>query len=847
MAITQNSTQRKTLNRPLYVQLLFTALAFISMVSLGYVFMRSTVHSHLVQNTETLIFFEKARIEADLLEHVLPTDIIAESARNIILNGGGTERLRSYINKTSEYLRFSEKHSACFYGISGYFETLTDVPVLITNDGMAPLPGEGYDPTERSWYRAALAASKGKIAQTLSQVDAVTKESVLTYSLCIFDDEGRRIGVVALHIAVSPIGKEVVETALSSGGFGMLLSEDLVILAHPNQDFVGRSLRDPIIPFSIFSDDLEKGTDVFEDHLTNYKNETSVAFSKKLSNGWRLGFVTPTKPYYESITNMALILSALGAVFALALILVLIRVDAARVKSDTESRRKSAFLANMSHEIRTPMNAIIGMTAIGKSAPTTERKDYCFTKIQVASNHLLGVINDILDISKIEANKFEISLVEFDFEKMLQKASNAISFRVEERRQKFSVHIDLALPKTLIGDDQRLAQVVTNLLGNAVKFTPEQGSISLAARCMGVENGVYTVQISVSDTGIGISGEQQAKLFKPFEQAESGMTRKYGGTGLGLAISKSVVEMMGGKIWVQSEPGKGSTFSFTIPARRGAEKKQDTLSDSVNWDNVRIMAVDDDPDVLAYFTEIAQKIGISCDTAISGEEALALVNRNGNFNIYFVDWKMPDMDGIQLTRELKARHTENSMVIMISAIEWIAIADEAKKAGVDKFLSKPLFPSSIVDIINECLGAGNRKAKEAQIDIAGLFTGRHILLAEDVEINREVIQALLGPSQLEIDCAENGQEAVNMFRKSPEKYDMIFMDVQMPVMDGYEATRRIRALDIPKAKTIPIVAMTANVFREDIERSLESGMNSHVGKPLDLNEVIEELQTYLAK
>jgi CheY-like chemotaxis protein len=303
--------------------------------------------------------------------------------------------------------------------------------------------------------------------------------------------------------------------------------------------------------------------------------------------------------------------------------------------------------------------------------------------------------------------------------------------------------------------------------------------------------------------------------------------------------------MMGGRIWVQSDSGKGSTFAFTIKLERGAEKKQELLSSDINWNNVHIMAVDDDPDILLYFIEIAQRFGVYCDTAISGETALALVEKNGDYHIYFVDWKMPGMDGIQLTYRLKSRESENSVVIMISAAEWTTVADEAKKAGVDKFLSKPLFPSSIADIINECLSLDRRQMEEAQTEIEGVFSGRRILLAEDVEINREIVQALLEPSKLEIDCAENGREAVRMFSEAPEKYDMIFMDVQMPEMDGYEATRRIRAMNTQKAKTIPIVAMTANVFREDVERCIEAGMNSHVGKPLDFNEVMKRLRTFL--
>ncbi len=514
-------------------------------------------------------------------------------------------------------------------------------------------------------------------------------------------------------------------------------------------------------------------------------------------------------------------------------------------KATEASKAKGEFLSNMSHEMRTPLNAITGMTAIGKKAKEPERKDYAFSKIQDASTHLLGVINDVLDMSKIEANMLELSPIEFNFEKMLQKIVAVLNFRIDERGQKFTVRIDGAIPKMLIADDQRLSQVVTNLLSNAIKFTPENGAITLNALYVGEKDGVCTVQISVRDTGIGISAEQQEHLFRSFQQAESSTTRKYGGTGLGLAICKSIVEMMGGKIWIDSEIGKGSTFTFTVEARRGATKeKQGLLSPKVNWSNIRIMAVDDDADTLTYFSDITTGLGVPCDTALSGKEALRLVNKNGDYHIYFVDWKMPEMDGIQLVRELKARASEPSVVIMNSAADWSTVEDEAKKVGVDKFLTKPLFPSTVADIINECVGVVEPQKEEAQADITGIFAGRRILLVEDVEINREILMALLEPTQLQIDCAENGAQAVQMFRDAPDKYNLIFMDIQMPEMDGYDATRNIRAMDVPAAKSIPIIAMTANVFKEDIERCSEAGMNSHIGKPVDIADVLVKLNTY---
>jgi len=358
------------------------------------------------------------------------------------------------------------------------------------------------------------------------------------------------------------------------------------------------------------------------------------------------------------------------------------------------------------------MNAIIGMTQIGKKSRDIEKKDYAFEKIEAASNHMLGVINDVLDMSKIEAGKFELSETEFEFEKMLQKAVNFSDFIIKEKQLKFSLFVDSDIPKFLIGDDQRLTQVITNLLSNAVKFTPNNGMIWLKAQILNDDNGVCTLKIEVKDTGIGISPEQQSRLFSSFEQAEKSISRKFGGTGLGLSICRRIVDLMNGKIWVESELGKGSVFTFTVRLLRGDE--------------------------------------------INGE-----------------------LSGIGEMEQIYS------------------------------------------------------------------FKGRRILLAEDVEINREIVLSLLEPTELEIDCAVNGVEALKMFSDAPDKYDMIFMDMQMPQMDGLEATRKIRKLGFQKAAEIPIVAMTANVFKEDIDKCLDAGMNDHVGKPLDYNEVIDVLMRFL--
>ena len=387
-------------------------------------------------------------------------------------------------------------------------------------------------------------------------------------------------------------------------------------------------------------------------------------------------------------------------------------------QADSASTAKGLFLANMSHEIRTPLNAIIGMTSIGQAADDIKSKDYSLSKIENASNHLLGVVNDILDISKIESGKFELTSVTFSFEKMLNKIINFITFRTDEKNQKLKVSIDDNIPKIMKGDDQRLAQVITNLLGNATKFTPEGGSISVDAKLIEEENGLFTIQVSVADTGIGLSPEQQSRLFVSFQQADNDTTRKFGGTGLGLTISKSIVEMMNGRIWVESELGEGSRFIFTVQLNY-SDKKDDS-------------------------SEVSKQ-----------------------------------------------------------------------------------------------------KTSESPEDFTNRFEDKYLLLAEDIEINREIVIALLKHTSIKIECAENGKQAVQMYNEAPEKYDIILMDIQMPEMDGYEATRQIRASNHQAASTVPIIAMTANAFTEDIKQALESGMNAHVAKPIDINNLLTKMDKYI--
>jgi len=457
------------------------------------------------------------------------------------------------------------------------------------------------------------------------------------------------------------------------------------------------------------------------------------------------------------------------------------------------------------------------------------------------------VINDVLDMAKIEADKLALAPIEFNFERMLHKVLTVVNFRIEEKLQRLTLNISSKVPHFLIGDEQRMAQIITYLLNNAVKFTPEGGEVRFDATLVDEIDGTCELRIEVTDSGIGISQEQKERMFLAFEQAEAGVSRQYGGTGLGLTISKHIIGLMGGRIWVESELGKGAKFIFTAKAQRSSKVPSSMLAPGVNWNNVRILAVDDVEETREQIRVIFSELGIDCDVAADGFEACRIIEERGAYDIYFVDWKMPGMDGIELTRRIKeTTSSKPSVVTMITAMDWSLISEEATKAGVASCLMKPLMSSMIVDCINDILGI----VEDFEVDRAftdGEFGGKKLLVAEDVEINREILIALLEDTGLMIDCAENGEEAVKMVEAAPDKYDLVFMDVQMPVMNGHEATRRIRALPGRQRGKLPIIALTANVFDSDIEDCLEAGMDDHLGKPLDIDRVIEKLRKYLRK
>ena len=516
--------------------------------------------------------------------------------------------------------------------------------------------------------------------------------------------------------------------------------------------------------------------------------------------------------------------------------------------AENANKAKTSFLSNMSHEIRTPMNAIIGLNNIAMSDPSAsdQVKEY-LSKIGASAQHLLGIINDILDMSRIESGRMTIKKEEFSFAKALEQVNTIISDQCHDKGIAYDCKMIGQVDDYYIGDVMKLKQIMINILGNAVKFTPEGGRVHFL-----IEEGRRfdrnaILKFTISDTGIGISKEFLPHIFDPFSQEESSSTGRYGSTGLGMPITKSIVELMNGHIDVVSEKGKGTTFTVTVTLGE-SDRKQEVDEAGLVPQDMNVLVIDDDPVALEHAEIILSQVGVSCETAESGWEGIDKVRirhgRREDYNLIVVDWKMPEMNGIEVTRQIRQIVGNDTPVVILTSFNWDDIADEARGAGVDTFVSKPLFASTVMDEFAQAFRSKNQALAERTADLKG----RRVLLAEDIIVNAEIMMAVLAMRGMEVDLAENGLVALNLFENHEcGYYDAILMDMRMPEMDGLEATRAIRSLPRDDAKTIPIIALTANAFDEDVQRSMQAGLNAHLSKPVEPEALFETLENLIKK
>lgn len=691
-----------------YRQILLVFFFFLIMVLVSCFHVGAIVSDQMHDFSEQVMNTTETEVSNRLEATGLLFSDVVRSGEKLIRESKTNEEFLSYLEDVQAYYIKDGSPLPEFMKIYGYIQG----DFL---DGSGWIPPNSYDATQRPWYLGA-EENDGNLFFSEPYPDADSGEMCISFSKMLFDENHQTYGILAIDLNLSQITDYVRKQTITKKGYGILVSNSFTFAAHGNEELVGEKMSDVGSGYQMLSEKLENGEPISAVRFKDYDGTPSVAFFRVLFNGWYIGIITTQTSYIAPVITLAISISSVGFILAIALSTMLVRTRFQKMKSDEENLSKSTFLARMSHEMRTPMNAIIGMTEIALKSQDTERVNSCLEKIDDASKHLLGVINDVLDMSKIEAGKLQILQTDFVFMDMIEQVKNIVNFKIDEKHQTFKISISENVPQTIVSDDQRLSQVITNLISNASKFTPEFGEIDFIVDSLINKNGEVIIKFLVIDNGIGISPDQQEKLFKSFEQADGSISRKYGGTGLGLAISKKIIEMLGGTVWIESELGKGSTFGFIIPTKEGK-------------------------------------------TITKGE---AIV--------------------------------ENT-------------ADDQNNS----------------------------------------LKGKVILLAEDIEINQEIVIALLDGLDLIIETANNGVEAFEMVKENPQKYDLILMDMQMPEMDGLESTKKIRSLDDAWAKQIPIIAMTANVFKEDIDKCINAGMDDHTGKPIDIEEVLSKIKLHLSK
>lgn len=512
---------------------------------------------------------------------------------------------------------------------------------------------------------------------------------------------------------------------------------------------------------------------------------------------------------------------------------------------------KSEFLSRMSHDIRTPMNAIIGMTAIaGTHLNEKERVADCLNKITISSKHLLSLINEVLDMSKIESGKIDLEEEEFHLPALIQNLLTILRPSVQEKNHDLKILIGGVEHEDVIGDAMRLQQVFVNILSNAIKYTPAGGKLEVEIMEKPSKLPGYGCYIFIfRDNGIGMSDEYQKKIFEPFSRAEDSRVSKIEGTGLGMAIAMNIIHMMNGTITVESELGKGSRFTVTVFL-----KQQDVIAPDVEqFVNLPVLVADDDRDSCEAACQVLDELGMKSRWVLSGKEAVKCVKdaheAEEDFFAVILDWQMPDMDGIATAKEIRKQVGPDVPIIILSAYDWSKIEEEAREAGVDGFVSKPLFRSKLVYLFRKLTGREESGEQEKTETLPERnFTGRRVLIVEDNELNREIAEEVIGSTGVSVESVENGSLAVERFEETEEGYfDLIFMDIQMPVMNGYEATKAIRGSTRKNGKQIPIIAMTANAFVDDIMDSKRAGMNEHIAKPLDFAKLIECMERWFRK
>ena len=807
----------KRIFRANYAQMIFVCAAFALMVLIGCISVGNVLRKEKLSTVTVALDESEKTIRAYLREPKIAFESIYTSVGDMLDRNESQEAVLAYLTQITNTMAEKEEGVMGFLAVYGYIRG-----EFI--DGIGLNPGDDFIPQQRPWYQ--LAVRNDEAEYTAPYLDAKTGTMVMSLAQEIYGASGDYYGVLSMDINISWLMEYAETLQFAEGGYGMIVNEFIYVIAHPQDQYRNIPLQDLGDGYAEIAGMLRVNSDISAVSIRDIDNTRVITFFKQLYNGWYIGVVMPNGSYYADLYFTAFLLAALGIALMATLNLILLRLSAAKIRSEEESKSKTSFLAQMSHEIRTPMNAIIGMAelALREDIPITAY-EHILTIKQSGAN-LLSIINDILDFSKIESGKLEIITRDYQFASLINDVINIIRMRVMDTPLRFVANIDSSIPAILIGDEVKIRQVLLNLLSNAVKYTDE-GFVSLTIACEITDKNTAALTIEVADSGRGIKEEDMDKLFGNFVQIDMMDNKGIEGSGLGLAITQHMVKAMGGSITVHSTFGKGSTFTVSLIQKFGQYNK---LASVENPEQKSILVYERRGIYADSIVQTAKNLGVLCTIAAT-ESAFYKEMEKGTYTFVFISSYL-----LQKAKRVIAKLKSGAKIVLLTEF------GEAIAESHLSILTMPVHTVSIANILNDV-------SDSYQINIGPTvqFTApsAKILIVDDVNTNLKVAEGLMKPYQMQIDLCKSGREAVAAIQQN--HYDLVMMDHMMPEMDGVEATKRIRALDVDYAKNVPVIALTANAVSGAREMFLQNGLDDFLSKPIDTYKLYSILEKWIPK
>ncbi|MDR2175189.1 MAG: response regulator [Synergistaceae bacterium] len=788
-------------------------MAFFLMVIVSYFSVSSIVHNHILSNVRELFLVAETNIRESLRE---PDVTLANSSftiRRMIENGDSREKIHQYMIDLTNWLFENKDRVLGFNGLYG----------LILGDFLdgtrAELPGIYRG--ENHFLFGANRQANGKVLMSVPRIEPRTRSVIASFSQEIFDAEKNFLGMLVIDVYLTRLLEYVSSLRAAEGAYGVILNQNFEIIAHENANLLGTSLRR--VGYADVVTELESAGEVFNRQIVDSNGQQAAVFFRKIYNGWYVGMITPLYSFYRDVRYIALVLSVLGIAMMSILGGILLRLSAAKIRSDEENRSKSAFLARMSHEIRTPMNAIIGMSELALRSDKLASMAECVVNIRQAGHNLLSIINDILDFSRIESGNFEIASAPYLFASILNDVVNVIRVRLAGKSIVFAVRVDGGIRGSLIGDEHRIRQILINILSNAVKYTPE-GTITLSIESADTGGGTVLMTFKITDSGIGIRKQDIGHLFDDFVRLDLNRNRSVEGTGLGLAITRSLCLAMGGDIAVESTYGKGSVFTVTLPQRFADDTP---LAAVENPEEKKVLFCCENPFYAESVLWALRTLGVNIFEA-HGAEDFCVRLTDGEFQFAFVSPALLDQ-----AADLVKRLNLQTRVVLLAGFDVPPSSEDIS------ILMMPTYAVPVANVLNGAAAADWKRETNTRF----VAPNAEVLVVDDNLVNLKIVQGLLKPYQIQVAVCKSGVQALSIAGR--HRYDLVFMDHMMPEMDGIETTVCLRG--IAEYRDVPIVALTANVISGMREMFLEKGMNDFLPKPIDPSKLDAMLRKWIPK